>query len=298
MTSGQIKHPVIFFGTEEFSARSLRALIEAGYPIAAVITKPDTKKGRGKQLSAPTIKRIAQEHAIPVWQPRKLSDVTSDIKTLQPVCGVLVSFGKIIPQAVIDLFSPGIINVHPSLLPHYRGPSPIEAAILNGDSLTGVSIMQLSAKMDAGPLYTSTTLPLQGTETALELYDTLGTLGADSLVRLLPTIIDGSLTPIPQDDTQATYCSLIHKQDGIIDWSKPAAQIEREVRAYQGWPGSRTTLGKVDVIITSSHVSAENEPLSVRCADGKYLVIDTLKPVGKKEMPAKAFLAGYKLSTT
>ena len=132
---------IIFFGTEEFCAISLQALINSGFNVAAVVTKPDSKKGRGQKLVPPTVKLIAQKHNIPVWQPKRLSEITENIRQLQPVSGVLVSFGKIIPSSIIDLFSPGIINVHPSKLPTYRGPSPIESAILNGDGQTGVSLM-------------------------------------------------------------------------------------------------------------------------------------------------------------
>ncbi len=293
MTSGLTSN-IVFFGTEEFSATSLQALLENGFNVVAVVTKPDSKKGRGHKLMPPTVKVIAMEHNIPVWQPAKLSDITDDIKALQPVTGVLVSFGKIIPQSIINLFTPGIINVHPSKLPMYRGSSPIEAAILNGDTETGVSIMQLSARMDAGPVYSFVSYPLTGQETQPELYEKLSEAGANELVRVLPGIIDGSLQPTPQDESEATYCKLIQKDNGVIDWSKPAEQLEREIRAYQPWPGSRTTIGATDVIITKAHTSSEPSELSKLCGDNTYLVIDSLKPAGKKEMPVTAFLAGYK----
>ena len=302
MTSGQTSTtPIIFFGTEEFSAASLRALIESGFTIASVVTKPDSKKGRGLGLIPPTVKSIAQEHGIPVWQPLKLSEIAEHIKALQPVTGVLVSFGKIIPQSIIDLFTPGIINVHPSKLPKYRGPSPIESAILNGDTETGVSIMQLSAAMDAGPVYSFVSHSLTGTETQPELYKTLSEAGAHQLVSVLPQIISGKQQPVPQDDSKATYCQLIQKSDSIINWSKPARQIEREIRAYKDWPGSRTTIGNLGVIVTAAHVeecgdlttSSATERLGRQCGDGYWLFIDTLKPFGKKEMPVQAFLSGY-----
>jgi methionyl-tRNA formyltransferase len=283
----------------------LRALINAGFSVAAVITKPDSQKGRGHKRIAPTVKKIAIEHNIPVLQPKKLSEITETITRLQPVTGVLVSFGKIIPQSIIDLFTPGIINVHPSKLPLYRGPSPIESAILNGDTETGVSIMQLSAAMDAGPVYTCIDHPLTGQETQSELYEALAEVGANELVRILPQIISGVLQPLPQDENKATYCQLIQKQDGILNLQKSAEQLEREIRAYKGWPGSRTTLGSIDAIVTSAHVEEcsgsiaqllgePQQTLSLQCGDGCHLFIDALKPVGKKEMPVQAFLAGYK----
>lgn len=292
MNSGPI-NPIIFFGTEDFSAISLQALIDANFPVAAIVTKQDSKKGRGRKLVPPAVKVIGEKYGIPVWQPSTLSDITADITALQPVTGVLVSFGKIIPQSLIDLFTPGIINVHPSALPKYRGPSPIESAIINGDTTTGVSIMQLSAKMDAGPVYTIAPRPLAGTETQSELYETLGTIGAKTLVDTLPVILNGALTPTPQEESRATYCQLINKTDGVIDWSEPAATIERKIRAYQGWPGSRATIHGHDCIITSAQLSAVATALSMKCGDGQFISIDSLKPAGKNTMSASAFLAGY-----
>ncbi len=291
-----ISKTVLFFGTEDFSALALEKLIADGYSVGAIITKPDTKRGRNKQLVKPCVKEIGEAHNIPVWQPNKLSDIANDIRQFDSPIGILVSFGKIIPQSIIDLFSPGIINLHPSLLPLYRGPSPIESAILNGDSETGISIMQLSAAMDAGPVYLQEKVSLGGTETAPELYESLGQRGAELLADSLPAIIDGSLTPTLQDDLAATYCQLITKADGIVDWHKSATQIEREIRAYTGWPGSRTTIGDIEIIITSAHIekdSGTSQQLTIQCGDSQYLAIDTLKPVGKKEMPIQAFLAGY-----
>lgn len=296
---------IVFFGTEDFSLASLKSLIDNGFDIAAVVTKPDTKRGRGHKVTQPAVKTLAIENNIPVWQPNKLSDITNDIKALQPVAGVLVSFGKIIPQSTIDLFAPGIINVHPSKLPKYRGPSPIESAILNGDTETGVSIMQLSAKMDAGPVYSFTPYQLSKKETQSELYQSLAEFGAQTLVGTLPSIIDGSLQPTEQDHSKATYCQLIQKSDGIIDWNKSAEQIEREIRAYSSWPTSRTKLGAIDVIITSAHAipSDFGEPGAIKIEDDSllniqtgsgYLCIEFVKPVGKKEMPTQAFLSGYK----
>ena len=160
---------ILFFGTDLFSAATLGSLIEAEYTIGAVITKPDSKSGRGQKLTKPLVAQIAEAHGIPVWQPIKLLDISNDITALNTasneVVGVLSSFGRIVPQSIIDLFPLGIINIHPSLLPLYRGPSPIETAIENGDQQTGVSIMKLSAEMDAGPIYAQQVYVLDGTET-------------------------------------------------------------------------------------------------------------------------------------
>lgn len=299
-----ISKQIVFFGTEDFSLITLKALVENGYAIAAVITKPDQPKGRGKSVEAPPVKIYAQKHAIPVLQPKKLLEIIDTIRALNSPVGILVSYGKIIPQQVIDLFTPGIINIHPSLLPKYRGPSPIEAAILHGDTHTGVSIMQLSAAMDAGPVYKQLAVPSYGNETAEDLYKDLGYRGTAMLLEILPSIIGGDLTPVTQDDSKATYCQLIKKDDGIIDWSQTAAQIERKIRAYHEWPQSRTTLGTVDVIITSAqtYLTTKKQPGTVEVIGTDLLVyasdtalrIKTLKPLGKKEMPVQAFLAGYR----
>lgn len=300
-----ISQKIVFFGTESFSLRALTGLIEAGYDIAAVVTKPDSKKGRGHQVIAPAVKVLAEKHNIPVWQPTKLKEIREDIKAMQPVAGVLVSYGKIIPQSTINLFTPGIINVHPSLLPKYRGPSPIESAILNGDAATGVSIMQLSAEMDAGPVYAAKEYTLGGSETQPELYQTLGTVGTNLLLEALPRILAGDLQPVAQDDTATTYCQLLTKDDGIIDWHQPAEVIERRIRAFKSWPQSRASLNGIDVIITQAHAvpSKPKAPGNIESIDEEgslaistksgALLIDAVKPLGKKEMPVKAFLAGY-----
>lgn len=296
--------PIVFFGTEDFSLNALRALVEAKFTIALVVTKPDSPQGRGHQVTPPAVKSYALEQGIAVLQPQKLAEIAEPVSQLDNPAGVLVSFGKIIPQSIIDLFHPGIINVHPSLLPKYRGPSPVEAAILNGDSETGVSIMQLSAKMDAGPIYDQQTVPLRHDETGPLLLDHLGDLGIDRLVTLLPDILNGSLQPTPQDDSAASYCHIIHKTDGIIDWTQPAVVIERKIRAYAGWPQCRTLFGQIEVIIARAHVVSmgpatpgklmiEKDRLFVGTGT-EWLEIIQIKPLGKKEMPVKAFLMGYK----
>ncbi len=286
---------IIFFGTEDFSLTALTGLIEAGYTIVAVVTKPDSKKGRGQTLTPPSVKVLATRHNIPVWQPAKLTDIAEEVQALQPVTGVLVSYGKIIPQSIIDLFSPGIINVHPSLLPTYRGPSPIESAILHGDTQTGVSIMQLAAAMDAGAVYTAKIHPLTGNETRPELYHALADVGTNLLLETLPAIIDGSLQATPQDEAVASYCQLLQKQDSLLDPKvQTASEAERHVRAYLNFPKTKMQFGEHTLTITKAHVSEQQKtPLDVIYRDGAYLAIDELIAPSGRHMTAEAFLRGY-----
>ena len=291
---------IVFFGTDEFSAVSLRQLISSGATIGAVITKPDSRKGRGRELQPSIVKQIALEHGIPVWQPARMAELDGPLTDLRDsqadgIIGVLVSFGKIIPQSIIDMFEPGIINVHPSLLPVYRGPSPIETAIYDGDAETGVTIMQLSDQMDAGPIYTQQTYPLNGTETAPELENILAALGGQQLLAALPAIISGELSPAAQNDSEASYCSLLRKQDSLLDPSSvTAAQAERRVRAYLAYPKTKVTIAGHSIVITKAHVSNRSESvLDVQCSDSHYLCIDELIGPSGRAMNAKAFLNGY-----
>ena len=295
---------IIFFGTDDFSAVTLRELIEKGFTIGAVVTKPDSQKGRGRNLQKPITKEIAEEHGIAVWQPVKVNEITENIQQLttelgeKPV-GILVSYGKIIPQSVIDLFAPGIINVHPSLLPKYRGPSPVETAVLNGDTETGVTIMQLSAAMDAGPIYSQVTVQLNDTETGPQLREQLAALGAQEISVLLPRIVSGALAATPQDDASATYCRLFTKDDATLaPTAYSAEQAERHVRAHLGFPKTKATIAGHQVIITEAHVTSPADdftptPLDVLSADGHYLAIDELISPSGKKMPSQAFLNGY-----
>lgn len=287
---------IVFFGTENFSLLALKSLINHGYNIAAVVTKPDSKRGRGQVLTQPSIKKLALEHNITVWQPSKVSDINENIKVLgNDVAGVLVSFGKIIPKSTIDLFRPGIINIHPSLLPLYRGPSPIESAIENGDEQTGVSIMKLTSEMDAGPVYGHIIHKLSGNETRPELYETLARAGAATLISLLPTILDESLQPTPQDNSKATYCKLLDKNDSWLKVNElTATKAERLVRAHLNFPKTKINVLNHIIIIIKSHVLNEQKtPLDIRCQDDNYLSIDELIAPSGRIMSAKDFINGY-----
>lgn len=289
---------LVFFGTEDFSLPTLKALVDNGYNVCAVVTKPDTRRGRGKQLVEPAVKTYAAEHNIVVLQPERLSDIQTELESMAPDAGVLVSYGKILPQRTLDVFAPiGIINIHPSLLPKYRGPAPIEAAILNGDETTGISIMQLTAGMDEGPIFAQTTYPLTGKETKPDLNKALSQKGAEYLLENLDDILSGELAPTPQQKNDVSYTTLITKQDGFMSpVTDTAHAIERNVRAYLGYPKTRLTIKNTDVIITSVKVveSLSSAPLVVECADSTYLAIDQLIAPSGKTMSGDAYLRGLR----
>ncbi len=288
--------PILFFGTDRFSAPALEALIAAGASIAAVVTKPDSRAGRGQAVQPSLVKTIAEAHGIAVWQPSSLRDIASDIQALGEVAGVLSSYGKIIPQDIIDLFTPGIINIHPSLLPLLRGPSPIETAILQGDRVSGISIMLLDERMDAGPLYLQQEVSLSEHETANALTERMATLGADLLVSSLDAILSGDAQPSPQEEALATYSRLLKKEDGLVNLLEhTATDIERRVRAFEVFPKTRVELAQGLVIITAARVVAEIAPksLTVHCKNETLLEIEELVAPSGKHMTGSAFLNGY-----
>lgn len=270
----------------------------------SVVFFGNEKLATGLPDAKPTIKEAVRDAGFEIEQ-----HITGKLSELQPhksKLAVLAAYGRIIPQRVLDEFPLGIVNVHPSLLPIYRGPTPIEQAILDGASKTGVSIMRLTAGMDEGPIYKQKTLHLTGTESKAELTEALQQLGSELLREVLPEIANGMLKPRQQPHPgRATYSHLLTKEDGVIDWIKPAEQIEREIRAFAGWPGSRITLADRDVIITAAHVVPVNHPDrkagEIEVAEGTLVVetakgtlcIDRLKPAGKKEMSAAEFIRGY-----
>lgn len=296
-TLSGISQPIVFFGTEDHSLLTLKALVEAGAPVALVVTKPDAPKGRGKRFVAPPVKVYADSQGIPVLQPNKLIDIEQNIYSLGKPVGILVSFGKIIPQSILALFYPGVINIHPSLLPKYRGPSPIESAVANRDNKTGVTIMRLEAAMDAGPIYLQVPYALDATETKPELYNTLFTLGTNLLLAHLPAIISGELPASAQDHSQATYCSLLSKADSTLDLTKlTPGEAEARVRAHLGFPRSRVQIGDYSLIVTKAHgVMTKQTPLDLECSNGAFLCIDEVVAPSGKTMSGSDFLRGYQL---
>jgi methionyl-tRNA formyltransferase len=297
---------IVFFGNEslatgvESNPLVLKTLIDNDYDVCAVVVHESNSTSR-KAKKVATIEFTEQQN-IPLFNPNKPADIIDDIKALKADIGVLVAYGRIIPQPIIDIFPKGIINLHPSLLPKLRGSTPIETAILEGLTETGVSIMSLTAGMDSGPIYSQKNLPIYESESKHELATKLHSAGADMIVDLLNNIDQHSA--IDQNHDQATYTKQIKKSDGQIDWSKPAIQIQREIKAYNDWPSSYFNIKDTRLFVTK--VSIGEQPTSKLL--GKLIIdkhvlgvqtgttaiwIDEIKPEGKKEMPIKAFLNGY-----
>ncbi len=290
---------LMFFGTEDFSVPTLQKLIEANYKIVAAVTKPDTLRGRGHKLDQPAVKKIAAVNNIKVLQPAKVTEILPEIQKLQPEVGVLVSYGKIIPESIIEAFPKGIINIHPSLLPIYRGPSPIESAILNGDKVTGISIMSLEKAMDAGPVYLQERIELSGIETKNELYDQFSRQGAKLLIENLSRILDGSIKSTSQDESEATYCQMITKSDGDLDpITMTADECERRIRAFIGWPKTRINLLGKNIIVTKARVladfSGDKWPDVILCKNNSALQITEIVSPNGKQMKTADYFRGLR----
>ena len=296
----QTSKTLVFFGNERLStgfepngAPTLQALIDNGYDIRAVISHftPGTSRTARKL----EIEEVAIRHNVPILLPSRLKDIQDELVGFNAIAGVLVAYGKIIPQDIIDIFPRGIINIHPSLLPLRRGSTPIEQTILDGATQAGVSIMDLAKEMDAGPVFAQTPLELIGTETKQDLTASLLALGSQLLIDCLPSILDGSLTGTPQDKSKATYTSLLSKQAGIMDLKKTAIQLEREVRAFQSWPKSRTTVFGHSITVTRAAIANNTSPqsLTLPCAGNTFLEITQLIAPSGKTMSGEAFLRGY-----
>lgn len=260
-------------GTPEFAVPSLEMLIST-QDVIGVVTQPDRPAGRGRQPQSPPIKVVAEAHGIPVYQPKSLTseDAAAPLREWKPEMVVVTAFGQILRRHVLELPSTGCLNVHASLLPRWRGASPIQHAILAGDEKSGITLMQMDQGMDTGPIFIQEAIPIAADETAATLHDQLAKLGADLLVRHLDDILSGHLKPSPQDDDLATYAPMIKKGAGIIDWHQPAAQIDRHIRAMTPWPSAYTTWsGRMLKILAAEPVKGTNIPPGL---PGKVIIID------------------------
>lgn len=301
---------IVFMGTPDFAAASLDALLKNGYNIAGVFTQPDKAKGRGMEISFSPVKELALENEIPVFQPAKMRDgaALSILQSLKPDLVVVVAYGRILPDDILSVPPLGTINVHGSLLPRYRGAAPIQWSVLNGDEKTGVTTMYLSSEMDAGDIIFSEETEIGEYETSGELYDRLKKLGAELLIKTVRAIEAGCAPRTPQDETQATYVSMLDKSLSPLDFTKPARAVVKWVCGLQPWPVASAELGGVVLKIYSARlthrhteavpgsiVSTGKDGIEIACGDGETVLLTEVQAPGKKRMPAEDYLRGHKL---
>ncbi|MBP9956602.1 MAG: methionyl-tRNA formyltransferase [Pseudomonas sp.] len=252
---------IVFAGTPEFAAVHLQALLDAGLAPVAVYTQPDRPAGRGQKLMASPVKQLAVAHGIPVHQPATLRDAAAqaELAALAPDLLVVVAYGLILPQAVLDIPKLGCINSHASLLPRWRGAAPIQRAVQAGDAESGVTVMQMEAGLDTGPMLLKVTTPIADDDTGGSLHDRLATLGAAAVVEAIPQLAAGTLHGEVQDDALATYAHKLNKDEARLDWSRPAAELERLVRAFNPWPVCHTSLGAAALKVYAAELVEEGQ---------------------------------------
>lgn len=298
---------IVFMGTPEIAVPSLKALVENGFEIPLVITQPDKPKGRGQAVQYPPVKEYALTAGLEVYQPEKIknnTEVMEKLKSISPDFFAVVAYGKILPQDVLDIPKIAPVNVHFSLLPKYRGPAPVNWAIMNGEEETGVDTMLMDAGMDTGDILLTAKTPILK-KNAGELADELAVTGAELLIKTLNEF--ESITPVKQDDNKATKAPMMNKDMGLIDWAQDASQIERMIRAFTPWPASYSMLDSKKVkifksdVVESNHnaaagtvINIEKESFTVACGSNALKILE-LQLEGKKRMDTKSFLAGYKL---
>lgn len=300
---------ILFMGTPDFAATTLQALLDGPDRVVAVVTQPDRPKGRGKKLTPPPVKVLAEQAGLPVLQPTKIKteEFRDELRSYKPDVVVVTAYGRILPPALLELAPHGCINVHGSLLPAHRGAAPIQWAVINGDSETGVTIMQMDEGMDTGDILLKAAITPDKDETAGSLFPKLAVLGGKTLLTALDLLKQGKLTATPQDDALATVAPMLKKEDGRIDWQKTAREIHCLIRGLDPWPsaygfidGQRFRLFSPEVL----HQDSEAEPGTLLKADKRGLLIATgrdcllvkeVQPEGKKRMSIEAFLCGHPL---
>jgi methionyl-tRNA formyltransferase len=293
---------VVFMGSPDFALPTLKALSQH-YDVVGVVTQPDRASGRGRELKPPPVKLLAQKLNIPVFQPEKLRqpEAMEQLRSWNPDLIVVAAFGQILRKDVLELPPYGCINVHASLLPRWRGAAPINAAILHGDEETGITIMKMDVGLDTGPILTQRSIRLTREDTAGSVFEKLSQLGADLLVETLPDYLSGKIQPVPQPEDGATYAPMLKKQEGQLDFRRPAEELERRIRAFNPWPGSFMDFDGTLLKVHRAHVEAGEAEVGQKLiyrdqpavgAGNGLLVLDEVQPAGKKTMSGKAFLAG------
>ena len=301
---------VVFMGTPDLAATVLAALLAGPDEVVGVFSRPDATRGRGLQLEAPPVKQLAERHGVPVFQPRFWKDGTAleALRGLQPDLAVVAAYGRLLPQAALDVPRFGCINVHASLLPRWRGADPITRAILAGDAESGVTIMQMVLEMDAGDMLLKRAIPIAPDDTGDSLEQKLATLGASALVEAIAEWRAGRLTATPQDPSEITMAPMISKGDGVIDWTRGADAIERAVRGYIPWPVAATTRAGAPLRVFRAEIAetapAAASPGTVLAVDARGIVVATgagalrlveVQAAGKKRMAAADWARGARL---
>ncbi|MFN6970181.1 MAG: methionyl-tRNA formyltransferase [Rheinheimera sp.] len=297
---------IIFAGTPDFAARHLQALLDSEHQVIAVYSQPDRPAGRGQQLQASPVKQLAKAHQIPVYQPKSLkkSKAQAELASLNADLMVVVAYGLILPEVVLQTPKLGCINVHGSLLPRWRGAAPIQRALWAGDTETGVTIMQMDIGLDTGAMLSKASLAISHTDTSASLYDKLADIGPKALLAALDNLPDLQQQAQAQAETQASYAEKLSKEEAQLDFNKPAVALEREIRAFNPWPVSYLQLGTQQLKVWQARVDATAQPAApgtIISADKKGIVVATaegalvleqLQPPGKKAMAAADFLNG------
>ena len=298
---------IIYMGTPDFAAVSLNALLDAGYDVMAVFTQPDKPKGRGHKLAFSPVKEIAVAHDIPVYQPTTLKneEIQQVIRDMAPDMIVVVAYGKLLPEAVLNVPPLGCINVHGSLLPKYRGAAPIQWSVLNGDKETGITTMYMAKGMDTGDIILQDVTTIGEDETAAELFDRMAVLGAQTLLKTIPMLEAGTAPRIPQDEAEASHVSMLSKDQAQIDFTKTADEVHHFICGMSDWPCAFTAIDGKRLKVYRSHRSTltskqsagsvvENKKvLTVVCGDGKCVELTEVQYDNGKRMAADAFLRGH-----
>ena len=302
---------IVFLGTPAFAVPTLDALLTSRHRVVAVLTRPDRPRGRGQKTIAAPVKARAAAAGIPVHQPDRLRDpaVVDVLATLQADLGVVAAYGAILPESVIGAPRLGTINVHASLLPHYRGAAPVHRAIIAGERQTGVTIMRVVKRLDAGPMLASVTRPIGPEETSVEVERDLARLGATVLLEIVDRLAEGAVAETPQDEGTATYAPRLTKEDGALDWGCPAARIHDSIRGLHPWPHAYSSLDGRRLILIASAIerltSVSDTPGTILEAEGDRLVVATgdgalrllqIQPEGKRSMSVREFLAGHRIA--
>jgi methionyl-tRNA formyltransferase len=299
---------VVFLGSGSFAIPSFEALLDAGHEVAALVTQPDKEKGRGRELAPPPLKPVALARGVRVLQPRRVREPAAEeeLEALRPELQVVVAYGQILPKSVIDIAPLGTVNVHASMLPRLRGAAPIQWAIARGDAETGVTTMLIDEGLDTGPMLLSRPTSIGPEETAGQLEPRLARLGAEVLLETVQGLAEGTLRPIPQDHSAATLAPLLKKEDGRLDWTRPAPELANRVRGFHPWPGAYTTVdGRVLKVLKAAAASGGGEPGTVVEVDRQALVVaagrDTrlalleVQPESRRPMSGAAYAAGARL---